>query len=130
MRTATARTRLRVTITESVIVRYDMDKQPDLLARLVPTAAAAKLWRAVIGVCLVFGLLAAANTLWIIGTDLHARAVLASDPRRAYVHRRRKFGWSGSRQPWHALLGAIRRALGNQTCGATRVAPVPVGFDW
>lgn len=50
-----------------------MNRQPGLLDRLVPTAASAKLWRAVTGIFLAIGLLAAAKMLWIVGADLHAR---------------------------------------------------------
>jgi hypothetical protein len=50
-----------------------MDSQPRALDQLIPTAAAAKLWQAVTGLFLAFGLLAAANTLWTVGADLHAR---------------------------------------------------------
>jgi hypothetical protein len=49
------------------------DRQPDLRARLAPTAGSARLWRAVTGVFLAIGLLAAANIFWTVGTDLHAR---------------------------------------------------------
>jgi hypothetical protein len=50
-----------------------MNNEQDLVARLVPTPASARLWRAAIGVFLAIGLLGAVNTLWIVATDLHAR---------------------------------------------------------
>lgn len=49
------------------------NNQPGLLARLVPTAASAKLWKATMALFLAVGLFGAANTLWSVGTDLYAR---------------------------------------------------------
>jgi hypothetical protein len=50
-----------------------MDSQPGTTDRFIPAAVSAKLWQAVTGLFVVFGLLPAANTLWSVGADLHAR---------------------------------------------------------
>jgi hypothetical protein len=55
------------------MVGQHMNSQPDLLARVVPTAASARHLRAVMGVFFTLGPLGAANRLWIVGADLHAR---------------------------------------------------------
>jgi hypothetical protein len=50
-----------------------MNNRPDLLARLVPTAASARLWRAVLTIFLGIALLWGTGTLRTVGTDLQAR---------------------------------------------------------
>jgi hypothetical protein len=49
------------------------NNQSGLLARLVPTAASARLWKATMALFLAVGLLGAANTFWSVGADLYAR---------------------------------------------------------
>ena len=43
------------------------------VVRVMPPAASARLWRTIVGTSLALGLLAASQTLWVVGADLLAR---------------------------------------------------------